>query len=144
MGRLIYNENDRLKAWAVERYPDAAVEEDSHAMGYEVDGELVVVVLYNGFTTHCCSMHVVSDGKSRWPSRGFLAAAFAYPFEQLGLHRVTAYVPAKNTAALMLDLRLGFQPEGRMVEALPDDDLIVLGMLRRNCKWLPGVLTNGR
>ena len=137
MARIIYNDPERLKDWAIEHYPDAAVDGDTHSIGMEIDGQIVVVTLYNNFTDHNCSMHVVSDGSRRWCSRGFLAAAFAYPFHQMGLSRVTAYVPAKNTAALMLDLRLGFKPEGRMVEAMGDDDLIVLGMLRRDCIWLP-------
>ena len=136
MGRLIYNEPERLKDWALAQYPEASVHGDTHSMGMEVDGELVVVCLFNSFTKHDCAMHVVSNGGRRWCNRGFLAAAFAYPFVQLGLSRVTAYVPAKNTSALMLDLRLGFKPEGRMVEALGDDDLVVLGMLKRECTWL--------
>ena len=135
--QLIYNDPERLKAWASERYADAAVCGDVHSMGMEIDGELVVVVLFNDFSPWSCSMHVVSDGTRRWCSKGFLAAAFAYPFLQLGLHRVTAYVPAKNIDAVVLDTKLGFRFEGRMVEALGDDDLIVLGLLRRDCIWLP-------
>lgn len=139
MAELIYNDPARLKAWAAEKYPEAAVEGDTHAMGYEIDGQLVVVCLFNGFTPWECHMHVVSDGSRRWCSRGFLAAAFAYPFVQLGVQRVTALVPAKNTDALVLDLRLGFVPEGVKRAAYGDDDMVVLGMLRDNCKWLQGV-----
>lgn len=135
--RLIYNDPERLKGWALERYPNAVSHGDIHSMGLEIDGELAVVVLFNDFSPWNCSMHVVSDGSRRWCSRGFLAAAFAYPFRQLGVHRVTAYVPAKNIDAVVLDTKLGFRFEGRMVEALGDDDLIVLGMLRRDCTWLP-------
>ena len=134
--RLIYNDPDRLKGWALELDPDAVSGGDVHSMGMEIDGELVVVVLFNDFSPWNCSMHVVSDGSRRWCSKGFLAAAFAYPFRQLGLNRVTAYVPAKNIDALVLDTKLGFSFEGRMAEALGNDDLIVLGMLRRNCMWL--------
>ena len=141
---MIYNETARLLDWAVEHYTEAAVDPDTHAMGMEIDGKLVVVTLYNHFTTTNCNMHVVSDGSRRWCSRDFLAHAFAYPFIQLNLRRVTAMVPAKNMAALMLDLRLGFKPEGRMVEALDDDDLVVLGMLRRDCKWIPEDFHYGR
>jgi RimJ/RimL family protein N-acetyltransferase len=137
MARIIYNDPERLKDWAVEHYPDAAVDGDTHSIGMEIDGQLVVVTLYNNFTPHMCNMHVVSDGGRRWCTRGFLAAAFAYPFHQLGLNRVTALVPAKNKAALKLDMWLGFKPEGTMAEAMGDDDLIVLGMLRRDCIWLP-------
>lgn len=139
MAELIYNDPERLKAWALERYPDAAVDGDTHALGYEIDGQLVVVCLFNGFTRWECNMHVVSNGSRRWCSRGFLAAAFAYPFIQLGVQRVTALVPAKNTDALVMDLRLGFVPEGVKRSAYGDDDLVVLGMLRGNCKWLPEV-----
>lgn len=139
MAELIYNDPERLKAWALERYPDAAVDGDTHALGYEIDGQLVVVCLFNCFTRWECNMHVVSNGSRRWCSRGFLAAAFAYPFIQLGVQRVTALVPAKNTDALVLDLRLGFVPEGVKRSAYGDDDLVVLGMLRGNCKWLPEV-----
>ncbi|MND20848.1 hypothetical protein D3C76_48140 [compost metagenome] len=144
MATIIYNDPERMKDWAVAHYEDAAVSGDTHSMGMEIDGELVVVCLFNNFTPHMCNMHVVSDGSRRWCSRGFLAAAFSYPFIQLDLSRVTAYVPAKNTAALMLDLRLGFKPEGRLTEAMGDDDLIVLGMLRRDCIWLPEDLKHGR
>lgn len=145
MARIIYGETQRLKEWAVEHYQEAAADDDTHAIGLEDDaGNLQAVVLYNCFAPPSCSMHVVSDGRRRWLSREFLAHVFAYPFIQLGLSRVTAYVPAKNTQALMMDMRLGFQVEGRMVEAMPDDDLIVLGMLSRNCKWLPEGFENGR
>lgn len=144
MGRIIYNETERLLDWAAAHYTDAAVDGDTHAMGREVDGELVAVTLYNNFTQVNCNMHVVSDGKGRWLNREFLAHAFAYPFIQLGLNRVTAMVPAKNTAALTLDLRLGFQMEGRMPEAMPGDDVVILGMLKRKCIWIPEGFTNGR
>lgn len=137
MAELIYNDPERLKAWALERYPDAAVDGDTHALGYEIDGKLVVVCLFNGFTRWECNIHVVTDGSRRWCSRGFLAAVFAYPFRQLGLQRVTALVPAKNTDALVLDIRLGFKPEGVKRAAYGDDDLVVLGMTRDSCKWLP-------
>ena len=144
MRQIIYDDSERMKCWAAAHYHDAAVEDDSHTLGLEYDNKLICVVLYNGFTRHSCSMHIVTDGLKRWADRRFLAAAFGYPFIQLGLNRVTAFVPAKNTAALMLDMRLGFQPEGRMLEALGGDDLIVLGMLRRHCKWIDERYRHGR
>ncbi|WP_369674540.1 hypothetical protein, partial [Enterococcus faecium] len=52
------------------------------------------------------------------------------PFVQWNLRRVTGLVPAKNADALRFDLHLGFEREGYLKHALPDDDLIVLGMTR--------------
>jgi RimJ/RimL family protein N-acetyltransferase len=55
---------------------------------------------------------------------------------QLGVQRVTGYVPASNAAALRFDRHLGFVEEGRLREALPGgEDVIVLGMLKRECRW---------
>lgn len=144
MAQLVYDNPERLKAWALERSPDIPATSEAHSMGLEEDGELVVVVLYEGFTAHMCNMHVVSDNRRRWCSRGFLAAAFAYPFLQLGLCRVTALVGSNNAKALGMDIRLGFKPEGVMRGALGDEDLVVMGMLRDECIWLPKENRHGR
>ena len=66
-----------------------------------------------------------------------MIAAFMHPFVQWKLRRVTGLVPAKNTKALRFDLHLGFVREGYLRNALPDDDIIVLGMLREECIYLP-------
>lgn len=144
MGLRIRTDRDKLLDWAASRYDDNAIDSDTHAIGVEVDGKIHAVAMYNCFTDISCNIHVVSDGGKRWASRTFLREAFAYPFVQLGLKRLTALVPAKNTDALTLDLRLGFQVEGRMAEATDNDDLVVLGMLRRNCIWIPEEYRHGR
>lgn len=144
MGLRIRTDKDELLEWAAARYDDNAIDSDTHAIGVEVDGVIQAVAMYNCFTDISCNIHVVSDGGKRWASRTFLREAFAYPFIQVGLKRLTALVPAKNTDALTLDLRLGFQVEGRMAEATDNDDLVVLGMLRRNCIWIPEEYRHGR
>lgn len=144
MGLRIRTDKDELLDWAAARYDDNAIDSDTHAIGVEVDGMIQAVAMYNCFTDISCNIHVVSDGGKRWASRTFLREAFAYPFIQLGLKRLTALVPARNTDALTLDLRLGFQMEGRMAEATDNDDLVVLGMLRRNCIWIPEEYRHGR
>lgn len=144
MGLRIRTDKDELLEWAAARYDDNAIDSDTHAIGVEVDGLIQAVAMYNCFTDISCNIHVVSDGGRRWASRTFLREAFAYPFVQVGLKRLTALVPAKNTDALTLDLRLGFQVEGRMAEATDNDDLVVLGMLRRNCIWIPEEYRHGR
>jgi len=124
--------------WAGPRNDAGVIPADTVAIGVEDDqGNIMAVVYYNHFTTYNCSMHVVSSGAGRWLTRGFLAAVFAYPFVQLKLNRVTAYVRSRNERALRLDTGIGFRFEGRMVRAAGDDDLIVLGMLRENCTWIP-------
>lgn len=134
---LIYREDGRCLDWASKRLNGVRFGMDAVSIGRERDGELVAVTIFNNFSDCDCHIHIVSDGSRRWLSREYLVAAFSYPFIQCGLRRVTGLVPAKNKAALRFDLRLGFKYEGRSPEAMPDDDIIILGMLRRNCMFIP-------
>ena len=81
-------------------------------------------------------MHIASDGSRNWLSRDFLAAMFAYPFVQLRLHRVTGLIAASNADSLRFARHIGFRDEGVMREGAPDGDMMVLGMLRRECRWI--------
>jgi len=126
----------QLIAWAESRL-GMKFRPDAKAIGRLRDGELSAVVVWDGFSKADCNIHVVSDGSRRWLNRKLLVAAFSYPFIQLRLRRVTALVPAKNTASLALVRRLGFVLEGVCRHALPDDDIVVLGMLREHCLWIP-------
>lgn len=134
---LIYGQEERLLPWAARRIGVERFRRDAYCLGLERRGELVAVVVFEDFTRVGCSMHVASDGSAHWMNRALLAAAFAYPFTQLGMRRVTAMVPSKNTAALRLDQHLGFEVEGLCRHGAPDDDVVILGMLRENCRFLP-------
>lgn len=134
---LIYDQDDRLLPWAAERTGGGDFRPDAKAIGLEREGELVAVAVYDGFSKADCNMHIASDGSKRWLNREFLFGAFAYPFVQLKLRRVTGLVPASNAAALRFDEGLGFVREGYHPHALPDDDLITLGMLRERCRFIP-------
>lgn len=80
---------------------------------------------------------IAAADKRRWANRGFIEKAFDYPFNQLGVKRFVVRVEETNREAFELDKRLGFVEEGRLREASPDgNDIIILGMLRRECRWL--------
>ena len=142
--RIVYDDVPRMLAFAREHIPGAGWEDDATAIGREVRGELVAVCVYEHFTAADCHVHVASDRRPGWCTRALLTHWYAYPFIQLGLNRVTGLVPANNAAALKFDLHMGFKPEGRLREALPDgSDLIVLGMLRRDCRYIPRAFRHG-
>jgi len=132
-----YDEQERMLDWACEQTGGGSFHADARAIGLERDGQLCAVVVYDNFSEVDCSMHIASDGTKRWMNRALLSAAFLYPFRQLKFRRVTGLVPAKNTAALRFDEHLGFEREGLCRNALPDDDLVVLGLLRENCRFIP-------
>ena len=137
MRHVILNERDRCAEWARQRIAHVpSWGEWCEAIGLEDDGELLAVVVYNLMSECDIAMHVAAIPGRRWLNREFLGVAFRYPFVQLKLQRVTGYVPEKNVDALRFDLHLGFQREGLLRRALPDDNVVVLGMLREECRWL--------
>jgi len=124
-------------AWAAERTGTARFRTDAVGIALEKAGRLAAVVVYDGFSACDCNMHIASDGSRRWMTRELLVAAFRYPFVTAGLNRVTGLVPAKNVEALAFDQKLGFRLEGVCREALPDDDVVILGLLKRDCPFIP-------
>ena len=110
---------------------------DAKAIALLRDGQPCAVTVYDNFSQCDCNIHIASDGTRRWLNRAFIAECFAYPFVQLGLRRVTGLVAAKNRDALRFDAHLGFEYEGLLRRALPDDDVVVLGMLRESCRFIP-------
>jgi RimJ/RimL family protein N-acetyltransferase len=134
--QIIYGEEDVLLPWAAERI-GVSFRDDARTIGLaRNDGTLVAVVVYDSFSRADCNMHIASDGSGHWMTKQLVLHAFAYPFVQCGLRRVTGLVPAKNTRALEFDLKLGFEVEGLCRNALPDDDIIVLGMTRDRCRFI--------
>lgn len=80
---------------------------------------------------------IAASDKRRWANRDFIRKAFDYAFNQLGVRRFVVRVEETNTDAYEMDKRLGFVEEGRLRQASPDgNDIIVLGMLKHECPWL--------
>lgn len=135
--RIVYDDQPRMLAFAIERGASTEWRDDAVAIGREVRGQLVGVAVFEHFTEGDCHVHIASDGSRRWLTREFLAHIFAYPFIQLGQRRVTGLVRSTNYRALEFDLHIGFKVEGRMREAFPDGDMMILGMLKSECRYLP-------
>lgn len=108
----------------------------SAGLGVEEDGELIAGVVYNEFNHANVNMHVASNGKKNWLSKRFLWMCFDYPFNQLKVRRITAFVEDDRADALIFDDALGFKYEFTMQDAHPTGDIIVMKMTRADCKWL--------
>lgn len=106
-------------------------------IGLEVDGELVAGVIYESFNGNNVWMHVaISDG-GRHLTRSALRNCFDYPFNQMGVQRITGYVEASNTAARRFDEHLGFRQEAVLSGAASDGgDVIIYVMRREDCRYL--------
>jgi hypothetical protein len=108
-----------------------------HCISLHRDGILQGGVVYTGFLHASIMLHMAGN-ETNWATRDFLWMVFDYAFNQLGVRKLIGLVASNNIRAISVDLRLGFRLEGRLTEMLPDphEDLLILTMLKQDCKWL--------
>lgn len=124
---------DTLYEWINERV-GLARSEDFRAIGRVKDGKLVAVSAFTGYNGASLQMHFAVEGCLM--SRRHLQESFRYAFEICDCKVVFGMVPAGNTRALEIDLRLGFEEVANIAGAHPDGSLHILMMRRENCRWL--------
>ncbi|WP_047236945.1 hypothetical protein [Chromobacterium subtsugae] len=134
MKRIIFDEPERVGRWVCEAAGGRWVE-GNPAIGMEVDGQLVVGVMYDSWTGSSIAIHSRCDDP-RALNREFYRHIFGYPFNQLGVRRLTGLVGASNMRARRLDERLGFRQEASLADYFPDGDAIVYIMRREDCRFL--------
>ena len=105
------------------------------------DGQrLQAGVIYENFNGVNLWMHnAIAPGAML--TREFLRYAFAYPFDELGARRLSAWVDESNAAARRFDEHLGFKLETRLAGAARDGgDALIYVMRREDCRplrWRP-------
>lgn len=117
---------------------DGGVLGGAQGIGLEVDGQLVAGVLYERFSGPNVWMHIAAEmGGLRWLSALTIRVAFAYPFTQLGVQRITGYVEAGNVACLRFAKHLGFKTEAVLAGAARDGgDVEILVLWRKDCRYV--------
>ncbi len=137
--RYVYDRQEELVEWAQERIDHCQFREDAVAIGHERHGTLVGVVVYDTWSPQNAFVHIASDGSRRWFTREFAIRAMAFPFQQAGCSRISCIISAGNKASLAFTRGFGgWVEEGRLREAAPGlQDIILFGMLRRECVYLP-------
>lgn len=138
MIEYLYGEEDELLPWAAAKIsPMHRFRSDAKAIGMVSGGRVRAVVAYDTFSDNDCRVHLASDGKSNWMTREFAVRAMAYPFIQCNFTRISSLNSILNRPALQFALRFGWVKEGVQREAgWEGEDLLILGMLRRECRWL--------
>lgn len=109
------------------------------AIGLDRDGQLVAGVVYEGFNGANIWMHLAAEPGSRWMTRDYLRYCFQYPFNEMGVQRISGYVSASNAQAIRLNEHLGYQREAVLKGAAPDGGDVILYVMRRDdCRFLGG------
>ncbi len=129
-------DSERIGNWVCEK-AGGIYQQNNICFGIEKNGELVVGVMYDGYTGEngSISMHWRVDNP-KLVTRFFYWMAFDYPFNTAKVKRVTGLVDANNTHAIRVDEKLGFKCEARLVDYFPKGDALVYRMFRNDCRFL--------
>lgn len=136
MSTRIVSDPARVWAFVKERVPIQCVA-GMKGLGLERDDELVAGVVYEGFNGKNVWMHVAAEPGAKWMTREYLRYCFHYPFNEMGVQRVTGYVEASNELARRFDEHLGFRQEAVLKGAATDGgDVILYVMWKDECRYV--------
>lgn len=127
--------HDRLGLHWSEDFRGALYVPDEYSACAAQMDQVAVAVGYNAFIGRTCAMHTVIQRPDLVSPR-IVREAFEFPFVVCNCEAVIALVDSENEAALSFDTKLGFEEVARVPNGGPDADLVVLRMLRGDCRWL--------
>jgi hypothetical protein len=106
------------------------------ALGVVRRGTLLGGFIYNEYRKHDIQLSAAFD-RPGWALPGTLRALFSYPFNELGVARISAVTSIKNKKARKALVDIGFSLEGKHPKAISGlEDAVSYGMLRSDCKWI--------
>lgn len=107
----------------------------ARAIGKQRDGAIIAVAVFDNFEPWGCEVSFAVSER-HWFCHDYARTVFAYPFLKLQYERLTCRTAVHNRPARILAHALGFKYEGRQRRADPDEDRLMFGMLRTECRWL--------
>ena len=142
-GNLLIADKARVSQWVFDHVGGTGTPwfEPYECIGLERNGQLVAGCVFNNYVRGgSIEMHLAAT-PGPWAFREVLGAGFRYAFHICDVRRVTAYTAMRNVRCQRFLHHLGFQYEGTLKNALPNDSLRVYGLLREHCRflWPPGV-----
>lgn len=94
-------------------------------------------VVYENWTGEGGSIlvHVAAMDK-HWINRDMLWVMFDYPFNQLKVNQAFCQVAGKNEECLRFCRSVGWSEVIRLEAVFPDDDMILMRLWRKDCRFL--------
>lgn len=139
-GPLVFNHDKQIAEFVKQRTPqlDHNGFGDCTTIGIVRFGKLLGGVVYNNYRPQIgdIMVHFAFDSP-KWATREVLASVCYYPFVQLNCNRVTAIVKKKNKRSRrFIEQAIGFRLEGCIRKGFGNDDAMLYGLLRHECRWL--------
>lgn len=137
--RIIGDNRTRGLEWAIPRLNAGPGDWDrASCLILEKGGDITAVAVYNNFyPTTSVEISIASLEGRRWLTRPFLSAVFSAPFLEWNMRRVGSSISADNHKSIRFCEHLGFKQEGRIRQAAPNgQDLLLYGLLKDECRYL--------
>lgn len=135
---IILGQDEEIAQWAQSQIEHISTFGPSAAIGFSLDGEIKAAAVYHNYRHPNIEMSVVITD-SRAATRKAIKASLAYPFLYIGVQRITLLTAKGNRKARSLATRIGFKLEGKLRDALPNNEsIIIYGMTMndyRKSKW---------
>lgn len=122
-----------VEAWLLER--GAKVPPPHAAIGAARDGHIRAAAFFSGYQERNIELSVVVEDASVI-TRSLLRELFTYCFVTADCRRVTAKTRSRNRRAKSQLLRMGFVCEGKLKHFYTNDDALIFGLYRENCRWI--------
>lgn len=107
---------------------------EPRAIGLEVDGKLRAGVVYTNYSPGNVFASIAVDGGM---NRRFLYTIFYNPFIAWKVRHITCTIEESNVKSIKLCRHLGFEQRGRLPEAAVNgEDVIIMGLLARDCRFI--------
>lgn len=104
------------------------------ALGYENSaGQMTAGIVFNCWTGHDIDLTIANDGGLH---RQLIWATAKYVLDQLGCSRGTIIVKKSDQKTYETALKFGFKVEGIKRFGFGDEDAVIMGMTREDCRWL--------
>lgn len=142
VGSVLYGADAQVVDWVSQRIPilgGRAPHNSSAALGVVRRGQIAAGVVFHNYRAGIdIEVSLAADDPS-WAHPAILRRLFGYPFNQLGVVRLTCIVGRKNKRCRKFCEGLGWKLEGVIRRAYDGrEDAVIFGMLREDAKFLEG------
>lgn len=123
--------------WVSEQIGSSTDVHDCEGIGWARGGKIVMGAMFNNYIKGgSIHIHIARLPEARLVPT-FVAAIVDYPFNQLGVRRMSAFIAEDNAPSRALAEHLGGRQEAVLQDALPSGNLVLYGLLRKDAEqWL--------
>lgn len=140
VGSVLFGADQAVMDYVSKKCDGAKFAEWSSALGVVSQGKLIGGVVYHESNGNDVRVSFALEPGYFYPWR----ALFSYPFNHLGVIRLTALIAKNNKKSRYVVEALGFQHEGTHPMALKRKyTMLSYGMTRDQCRWIRKAKENG-